>query len=126
DARTARCVIKLYALRMKIEEGIRDTKNPRWGFALCYARSRRAERLELLLLVAALATLVCWLAGLAVEALQWDRHFQANTERKRAVLSTVFLGREVFARPHLCPRRLALLHAARRLPRLVADCASAL
>jgi hypothetical protein len=39
-ARAARRVVKLYALRMKIEAGIRDTKDARWGFALRYARSR--------------------------------------------------------------------------------------
>jgi hypothetical protein len=45
-----------------------------------------------LLLLAALGTLACWLAGLAVEARNWGRHFQANTVRRRAVLSTVFVG----------------------------------
>jgi hypothetical protein len=48
-AGAARRVVKRYALRMKIEQGIRDTKDARWGFALRYARSRRAERLEVLL-----------------------------------------------------------------------------
>jgi predicted small integral membrane protein len=88
---------------MKIEESIRDTKNPRWGFALLYARSRRAERLEVLLLIAALGTLASWLCGLAAEAHQWARHFQANTVRARTVLSTVFLGRQL-----LTSRRLRL------------------
>ncbi len=51
-------MIKLYARRMQIEEAIRDTKNARWGFALHYARGRRAERLEILPLIAALGTVV--------------------------------------------------------------------
>ena len=88
-------MIKLYARRMQIEEAIRDTKDARWGFGLRYARSRRAERLELLLLIAALGTLVCWLYGLAAEARQWTRHFQVNTLRTEVVLSTVFLGRQL-------------------------------
>ena len=33
----ARLVVKLYALRMRIEQGIRDTKDPRWGFAPLHA-----------------------------------------------------------------------------------------
>ena len=69
----ARRVVKLYALRMKIEQGIRDTKDARWGFVLRYARSRRTERLEVLLLLAALGTLACWLAGLVAEAHRWGR-----------------------------------------------------
>ena len=92
-AGAARWVVRCHALRMKIEEGIRDTKNPRWGFGLRDARSRRAERMEVLLLLAALGTLASWWAGLAAEAHQWARHFQANTVRHRGVLSTVFVGR---------------------------------
>ena len=97
DCRTARRVVKLYGLRMKIEEGIRDTKNVRWGFALQYARSRRVARLEILLLIAALGAIVCWLAGRVAEDRQWTRHFQANTVRGSTVLSPVFVGRQVLA-----------------------------
>ena len=110
---------------MKIEEGIRDTKNARWGFALCYARSRRAERMESLLLIAALATLVCGLAGLAAEARAWGRHFQANTARERAALSTVFLGRQLLVSPRFHLRGRDLLPPLRQLPVLVTDCARA-
>jgi hypothetical protein len=116
----ARRVVKLYALRMKIEQGIRDTKDARWGFALRYARSRRAERLEVLLLLAALGTLACWLAGVAAEAHRWGRHFQVNTVRRRAVLSTVFVGRELLASPRLRLRCGELRRALARLPSLVA------
>jgi hypothetical protein len=116
----ARRVVTLYALRMKIEEGIRDTKDARWGFALRYARSRRAERLEVLLLLAALGTLACWLAGLAAEAHQWGRHFQANTMRRRTVLSTVFIGRQVLTSLRFRLQRCELRRALTRLPLLVA------
>ena len=117
-------MVKLYALRMKIEEGIRDTKNARWGFGLCYARGRRAERVEVLLLIAALGTLACWLYGLAAEARQWRRHFQANTVRRRVVLSTVFLGRQLLTSLRFRLPRRELLQALRQLPPLVAHCAS--
>ena len=43
---------------MQIEETIRDLKSHRFGFALRYARTKRAERLEALLLVAALASFI--------------------------------------------------------------------
>ena len=81
---------------MEIEETIRDLKSHRFGFALRYARTKRSERLEALLLLAALATLVLWLLGLAASERQWGRHFQANTERRRNVLSAVFLGQELW------------------------------
>jgi hypothetical protein len=126
DSRTARRVVKLYALRMKIEEGIRDTKNSRWGFALQYARSHRAERLEILLLVAALGTVVCWLYGLAAETHQWRRHFQANTVCTRAVLSTVFLGRQLLHSRRLRPPCGDLLRVVSQLPPLIAHYATAL
>lgn len=124
DSRTARRVVKLYELRMKIEQGIRDSKNARWGFALSYARSRHSERIESLLLIAALGTLVCWLHGLVAEAREWGRHFQANTVRRRAVLSTVFLGQQVMASSRFRVPIRGLLRAFSQLPALVRQCAS--
>ena len=44
-------IVRLYALRMQIEETFRDLKNGRWGLGLEYARSRSHARLENLLLV---------------------------------------------------------------------------
>ena len=55
----------IYAQRMQIEETIRDLKCHRFGFALRYARTKRAERLETLLLVAALASFILWLPGVS-------------------------------------------------------------
>ena len=84
---------RLYTQRMQIEETFRDLKSHRWGLALRYARTVRTERIEILLLIAALATLVMWLVGLAAKANNWLRRYQANTVTKRNVLSIVFLGR---------------------------------
>ena len=124
-ATAARRVVKCYTLRMKIEEGIRDTKNTRWGFGLRDARSRRVERMEILLLLAALGTLACWWAGLAAEAHHWQQHFQANTERQRVVLSTVFVGRALLTSLRFRVRYGELRAALARLPTLVASEASA-
>jgi hypothetical protein len=93
-----RRIKQLYSQRMQIEETFRDLKCHRWGFGLRYARSNGAKRLEILLLVGALATLVAWLVGLAGRAMQLHRHLQANTERKREVLSTFFIGRQLLYR----------------------------
>ena len=109
----------IYAQRMQIEETIRDLKCHRFGFALRYARTKRPERLEALLLAAALASFILWLLGLAATERQWTRHFQANTERRRPVLSTVFLGQELW-RNHRFSLPLAELFAAlKRLKLLV-------
>ena len=107
-----------------IEQGIRDTKDARRGFALRYARSRRAERMESLLLLAALGALACWLAGLAAEAHQWGRHFQANTLRRRAVLSTVFVGRQLLTSLRFRLPCRELRRSLQRLPPLVARSAA--
>ena len=104
---------------MQTEETIRDLKSHRFGFALRYARTKRPERLEALLLIVALATLILWLLGLAASDRQWSRHFQANTERRRKVLSTVFLGQELW-RNHRFKITLAeLFDALKRLKLLV-------
>jgi hypothetical protein len=92
-------VTKLYATRMQIEETFRDLKSHRWGFGLCYSRCNDVRRLHAMLLLGTLATLLCWLVGYAARALQLHRHLQANTERRRDVLSVFFVGRELLRRP---------------------------
>jgi hypothetical protein len=88
-------VIKLYALRMQIEEGFRDLKNARLGLSLCESRTKAIERLANLLLIAMLATLVLWLIGLAAQRQGLQYQFQANTTRHRAVLSLFYLGAQL-------------------------------
>ena len=91
-------VKQLYALRMQIEETLRDAKSHRFGFGLRYARSGSAARIEVLLLVVALGTLVLWLVGLAGRARDLARSLQANTVTHRNVLSTPFIGRLLLLR----------------------------
>ena len=88
----------LYAMRMQIEETLRDGKSHRFGFGLRYARSSSLHRIQVLLLLVALATLVLWLVGLAGRARNLARHLQANTVRRRLVLSTPFVGRLLLVR----------------------------
>ncbi len=87
-----RIVVEIYAKRMQIEETFRDTKNVRFGWSLDHASSRSAERLELLLLVAALALAAALLAGAAAEEQGLARRYQANTVRSKRVISLVRLG----------------------------------
>lgn len=88
-------IVQLYERRMQIEETFRDRKSHRFGYALDYARSRHSQRLENLRMIGALAMWVQCLIGLAGYARQLTQHFQANTERRRTVLSWAFLARRL-------------------------------
>jgi hypothetical protein len=111
-----RRIKQIYGLRMQIEETFRDLKCHRWGFGLRYARSNTPKRLEVLLLLGTLATLVAWLVGIAGRMLQWNWQLQANTVRKRNVLSSFFIGRQLLLRAALDipPPILRLTFAALR------------
>jgi len=117
----AKRIMKLYALRMQIEETFRDGKGHRWGLGLQYARSRDPRRWEILLLIGTLATAIHWLVGLAASARHYARHFQVNTLKKRAVLSVCFLGQQVLHSRRFHPTRSELLATAQQLPALCSE-----
>ena len=88
-------VMKLYATRMQIEEAFRDTKNAKLGMSLEFANSRSPERFDILLLIGALILYILWCIGFAAEQLNLHHSLQANTEKRRRVLSHIYLGREI-------------------------------
>ena len=91
----AKAVVSLYKLRMQIEQSFRDAKNFRHGWAMHHVRSKSAKRLEVLLLIAALAFVVLHAIGRAATRCGARRHFQANTLTRRRVLSFFVLARHV-------------------------------
>ena len=91
-------IVALYGKRMQIEACFRDLKSDQFGFGLSVSRSRNIERLNILLLIAALTTLCLWWIGLLARECGWHRQFQANTVVDRHVLSVVFLGLAVLQR----------------------------
>lgn len=95
---TAQQVVNWYGKRMQIEAGFRDTKSQSYGWRLDNARSRSAERIEVLLLIAALAQFSLMLIGYQGE--QQRRHYrcQANSLKHRRVLSLVRLGWQLWQR----------------------------
>jgi hypothetical protein len=115
----AQKVVKLYALRMQIEEAFRDVKSIRFGLSLELHRTYQVERLQILLLVATLALMVAWLMGKATELTGQHRHYQANTVRDRIVLSTIFIGLKVIDDPRLTLRLADLLAAINCLDELI-------
>jgi hypothetical protein len=95
DQSQAQRIIKLYKTRMQIEESFRDTKSHRIGFSLSESLTRNKQRLEILLLIGALATFNTWLLGILAELGKWHYRYQSNTNKKRRVLSTFFIGCQV-------------------------------
>lgn len=101
--KVARTMINLYEKRMQIEQNFRDDKNPRWGFAWRYSRTKNAARISILCLIATLASLLLWLLGFAAEQAQLHRRFQANTVRDKRVLSYLFLAKQILFH---CPEQI--------------------
>lgn len=67
DSLAAARVARLYGKRMQIEQSFRDLKSHRFGCAFEDTLTRDPQRLEMLLLIHALASLVAWLEGLTAE-----------------------------------------------------------
>lgn len=107
---SASLVVSIYALRMQIEQNYRDTKNHRWGWRLDQSRSRSNERIEILLLIAAIAMFVVLAFGCTAEKSSLNKRYQANTLYSRRVLSFFTLGlfvlRDTFAISLASPAQL--------------------
>lgn len=84
-----------YKKRMTIEENFRDTKSTKYGFSFDKNEPIKPERFTVWLMLAALASLVCWLTGAAAEQLNLHHDFQANSYKHRRVLSFFYLGCQV-------------------------------
>lgn len=93
----AKDVASVYALRMQVEESIRDDKSHMYGWAFNDAKCRTCRRVDIQLFLLALATSAVILVGIAAELAGQAKRFQANTERRRRVLSLATLGRRVLA-----------------------------
>lgn len=107
DQLSAKALIHLYEQRMQIEQSFRDTKNPRVGFGMQYARSRTKERWQMLLLIAHLGAFVQRLVGEVVAKTQMELNFMASRHRARREISSMTLGRRVLDASTRCLDRLA-------------------
>ena len=91
----AQKIMNRYAKRMRIEHEFRDTKDERWGLGFRFSRTKNIQRLRILIMLSVLAIWLLWIIGMAAEAKNFHRHFQANSIKHKRILSLVFLGREV-------------------------------
>lgn len=92
---TSQGIVDIYHTRMQIEESFRDNKNQRIGLSLKESKSRNEQRLQVLLLIVAIATLLLWLVGKATTQQARHKNYQANTVTVRRVLSLFNLGLQV-------------------------------
>ena len=79
---------------MQIEEGFRDVKSEHLGLGLNLHRSRCPKRIEVLLLIAALANYLLFLTGLQARERDLERRYQSNSLKVKRVLSLWRLGME--------------------------------
>lgn len=100
-SKLAKKVVNAYRSRMQIEEAFRDMKSVRFGLSLELHLTYQVERLQVLVLISALALLVAWLMGKAAELTGIHRDYQANTITERTVLSTIFLGLRIIDDPRV-------------------------
>ena len=87
----AAAIVAIYAQRMQIEETFRDAKSARFGWALEHTGTSSSARLDVLMLIAALAMVAVCLVGHAAEALGLDKRLRASSVKRR-VLSVFNTG----------------------------------
>jgi hypothetical protein len=78
-------IVAFNARRMQIEECFRDSKSPTFGMGFRIGRSRSAQRLHALLLVATVAAFMLWHVGQLAEAEGLQRHFRLTTRAQREI-----------------------------------------
>jgi hypothetical protein len=101
---TAHQLVALYARRVQIERSFRDLKLHRYGQAFEDSLTRKGPRIEVLLLLSALAAFATWLVGVACEASGIDQRL-TPFRSKRRLHSVMRLGREALLRRWLVPQR---------------------
>ena len=92
---TSQKTVNLYSKRMQIEQNFRDDKSVRYGFSWRFSKSSGVNRMEILCLIAAVASIALWFIGFEAERRSWHRKFQANTIKNRRVLSFLTLAKQV-------------------------------
>lgn len=88
-------VVSIYKTRMQIEEGFRDNKSVRYGLGFELNQTQNTRRLQILLLIASLATFILWNLGTMAKQSGQHWQYQANSIKDRNVLSVIYLGLRV-------------------------------
>ncbi len=117
QALKARQVTAIYAKRMQIELAFRDMKSHRYGCAFEDSLTRKGPRIEILLLIHALAGFAAWLAGLVAVASGLKAHLvPSGTANNRPSYSLLRLGWEALRHGWLFESRTAIREMLLRPP----------
>lgn len=91
-------IIKIYKMRMQIEEGFRDLKSTKYGFGFEHVSTQHIYRLQVFFLIAMIASILAWIIGWLAEKNNLHRQYQANSTKNRRVLSLFYLGCRIILR----------------------------
>jgi hypothetical protein len=86
-------LIHFYKKRMQIEQNFRDLKNETYGLGLRRNQSRSLTRIRMLNFLGILVSLLLWWIGFMAEQLKKQFSYQANTVKRKRVISLIHLGR---------------------------------
>lgn len=114
-------IAKCYGKRMQIEESFRDQKSQTYGLGSEAHRTYKRKRLEVLLLLAALANWLHYMIGLAAELAGKHLQFQANSIKHRRVLSFNYLGMRLSKAARLGLTEEEIQAAAQQIMRWAAE-----
>lgn len=112
---SARVVVDIYSTRMQTEESYRGLKSHQFGWSFEDSRSTTCQRLNVLLMIGALASMIVILIGWIAESRGRERDYQANTVRSRRVLSWFYLGMRVIQRGRETLERANIVEAIEHL-----------
>lgn len=91
-------IIKIYRVRMQIEEGFRDLKSTKYGFGFEHVNTHHIYRLNIFFLIAMLASFLAWIIGWLAEKENLQAQYQANSTRWKRILSLFYLGCRIIAK----------------------------
>jgi len=112
---TPRELVALYGRRMEIEEFFRDGKNPRNGLGLRHLRVHRADRLERLLLIVAIAYILTCGVGLLATFVHGPAHWASANRAGQCSLwqiGRIMLDRWPYLFREILDALIACLHAS--------------
>ena len=92
----AREIVDVYRKRMSIECTFRSLKSHQFGFSFEDSQSAGAARLQILLLIQALATFLLWLVGGLAESRKLRPAYESNNRKDRPTISLLTLGAMIY------------------------------
>ncbi|CAB3740917.1 IS4 family transposase IS1481A [Achromobacter deleyi] len=102
-------IVEVYRKRMSIECTFRSLKSHQFGFSFEDSQSAGAARLQILLLIHALATFLLWLVGKLAESRKLRPAYESNNRKDRRTISLLTLGAMVYAERVLVLTEMSVL-----------------